>query len=78
MITNLGTQLSKLQIKFGALQIDTENSATGFRELIINRYIGDIILISFDSANCSLKVKYPANLTLTYNNLNNNVVNFLD
>ena len=29
MIYNLGTPSSKLQINFGELQIDTENSATG-------------------------------------------------
>ena len=31
MINNLGTSLSELQINFGVLQIDTENSATGVR-----------------------------------------------
>ena len=29
MIINLGTLLSELQINFGVLQTDTENSATG-------------------------------------------------
>ena len=29
MINNLGTPPSELQINFGVLQIDTENSATG-------------------------------------------------
>ena len=29
MINNLGTQSYELQINFGVLQIDTENSATG-------------------------------------------------
>ena len=29
MINNLGTPSSELQINFGVLQIDTENSATG-------------------------------------------------
>ena len=29
MINNLGTSLSELQIKFGVIQIETENSATG-------------------------------------------------
>ena len=29
MINNLGTPSSKVQINFGVLQIDTENSATG-------------------------------------------------
>ena len=29
MINNLGTPSSELQINFGMLQIDTENSATG-------------------------------------------------
>ena len=37
-----------------------------------------IILISIDNANCSLPLKYPAYLTLTCNNLNNNLINFLD
>ena len=31
--------------------------------LQLYRYIGDIILISFDNANCSFPVKYPAYLT---------------
>ena len=29
MINNLGTPSSELQINFGVLQIDTENSSTG-------------------------------------------------
>ena len=29
MINNLGTPLSEVQINFGVLQIDTENSASG-------------------------------------------------
>ena len=31
MINNLGTRSSKLQINFGVLLIDTENSATGVK-----------------------------------------------
>ena len=30
VINNIGTSLSELQVNFGMLQIDTENSATGF------------------------------------------------
>ena len=39
MINDLGTQLSDLQINFGVLHIDTENSATGVNICIINRLI---------------------------------------
>ena len=45
--------------------------------LQLYRYIY-IILISIDNANFSLPVKYPAYLTLTCTNLNNNLINFLD
>ena len=34
MINNLGTPSSKLQINFGVLQTDTENSATGVRSVL--------------------------------------------
>ena len=35
MINNVGTPSSKLQINFGVLQIDIENSATGSRCTVI-------------------------------------------
>ena len=38
MFNNVGTPLSKLQINFGGLQIDTENSAIGLLYIYIFLY----------------------------------------
>ena len=48
------------------------------KNLLLYRYINNVILISTDNAYCLLPVEYPAHLTLTCNNLNNNLINFLD
>ena len=39
MINNLGTPSSELQINFGVLQIDTENSATGKITLVFSKTV---------------------------------------
>ena len=46
--------------------------------LLLHRYIDDIVLNSIDNANFSLPVIHSAYLALTFNNLNNNVINFLN
>ena len=59
-INNLNTPSSKLQINFGVLQIDTENSATGTK--------GIVKLFSYRKDNFSLSIPIKALTGLVRNN----------
>ena len=61
MINNLGTPSSELQINFGELQIDTENSATG----LLLRYATDNIA-EWTSRLLYCKTSFPETLIVKF------------
>ena len=58
IINNLGTPSFKLQINFGVLQIDRENSATGLTKQLLKKVLASTFLVHYNTFHSSKYVMF--------------------